>query len=87
MANNAITAFNALDDGAKKSIVNIGLVLAALGPLISGLGTVIGMIGNIRTLIAGKGFSDAFAAILKITGTKTHILIYSNRDRSSFTVC
>ena len=51
----AIQWFSSLDDGTKERIVKIGLLVAALAPLLTALGSVISTVGTIMTLAPKLG--------------------------------
>jgi hypothetical protein len=53
--------FTGLDEGTKKTIVTVGLVVAALGPLLLVVGKVVSVIGTIMTM--APALSAAFAAL------------------------
>lgn len=66
-------AWNTLDDGQKKTIVTIGGAIAVIGPLVVGLGAVIGAISTIVTTVGGAitaigGLASAFAAAGGVAG-------------------
>ena len=75
-----VDKFNALDDSTKETIVKVGLFIAALGPMLSISGKVVGGIGSMITSItkfaanakAGTGaagaLSKAFGALTSPTG-------------------
>ena len=56
-----VTAFNNLDDGTKRLIVQIGMVIAALGPVLIIIGKIISAVGSIMTLAPAIG--TAIAAV------------------------
>lgn len=47
--------FNKLDEGQQRTVVKIGLVVAAIGPLLMVLGTLISSVGSILTAVSGMG--------------------------------
>jgi len=57
-----VNKFNALDDGAKKTILTIAGLVAAAGPLLIIIGKITIAIGTLRTTISGP-LTLAFAAI------------------------
>ena len=64
----ALDWFNGLSDGMKTTIVTIGLVVAAIGPILLILGSIAGAIGNLMPMFTLLG--GAFTAIgTFITGT------------------
>lgn len=50
-----VTAFNNLDEGTKRIIVQIGMVIAALGPALIIIGKIISAVGSIMTLAPAIG--------------------------------
>ena len=65
----ALNWFNGLNDGVKTTIVTVGLVVAAIGPLLLILGSLASAIGNIlelRTLLSGSSMLSG--AITRVTG-------------------
>lgn len=50
-----VTAFNNLDEGTKRVIVQIGMVIAALGPALIIIGKIISAVGTIMTLAPAIG--------------------------------
>lgn len=53
--------FTGLDEGTRKTIVTIGLVVAAIGPLLVVIGNLVSIIGTIMTM--APAISAAFAAL------------------------
>lgn len=72
-------AFNSLDEGTQKGIVQVGLFVAAAGPLLSIGGTIVKAVGGIGTALAGLGGASATASTAlatagtAATGTATAI--------------
>ena len=65
-----VTAFSNLDEGTKETIVKIGLVIAAIGPLIliggqliTGIGTIITTVGNLFNVLMAHPLVALVAAI------------------------
>lgn len=75
-----VDKFNGLDEEQQKQIINIALILAALGPVLSVVGTIIkvigvvtGIVGKISAAIAGAGgltaaISGGLAAAAPVVG-------------------
>lgn len=61
-ADNLVKKLNTLTDAEKKQIVNIGLIVAAIGPVLKILGTVTGTIGGV---VKGIGTLTSTIGVLK----------------------
>lgn len=77
VASSAVQAFSGLDDGAKKFIVYAGLAAAAMGPLTTGIGSVVtaggklvGTVGTMATAFsaAGGGIAGVGSALTAVIG-------------------
>lgn len=84
---NLVTKFNELSPEAKKVIVVIGAIVAAIGPLVlifgalaSSIGSIIGLVGVVGPIIAG--LSVPFGAIVAIVAgvIAIGVLLYKNWD-------
>lgn len=62
----ASDAFNSLDEGAKKTIITIGGVLAVVGPLLFGVGKIVTVFGSLAPLlpVLATGFRLLTAAMM-----------------------
>lgn len=58
-----VSAFGNLDEGTQKTIVNVGLVVAAIGPLMTIGGKLISGIGTLTTILTPVGAGIALAAV------------------------
>lgn len=59
--------FKGLDDGTKELIVKVGLLLAAVGPLLTVFGKGVSVIGNV--IAVGSKLSGGISGIIKIGGS------------------
>lgn len=83
----AVDWFNGLDKGTQDLIVRIGLILAIVGPLLMGIGSVITMIGQVLVFapLIGAAVGGVGAALLPIIGivaavVAAGVLLYKNWD-------
>ncbi len=71
-ADNIISKFDELSDGQQNTIINLGLITAAIGPTVTGIGKMMQGVGN---LVDGykkmKDFGSSASSIIKTFGTNT----------------
>lgn len=89
---NWVSKFGELGDGTKRAIVIVGMLVAAIGPLLMIIGTVGMAVGGIMTLMAGLGpvigvvgaiASSAFLPVIAILGVLIGVivLVVANWDK------
>jgi len=74
--NDLIEKWNDLDDSTKDIIVTIGVVAAAIGPIIVGFGAFLTIVGKLA--LAGGALSTGFATFMKFIAPLTGILTAAN---------